>query len=295
VPAALGVLLWAVPPAAARRVVHLRLVHTIHTSKFAPPSPDPSGIVYRAGRKRLLISDSEVDETRRYRGRNLFTARRRSGRGYGSGTTLRFGNREPSDLGLNRRSGALFASDDDKDRISRIWPGRDGVHGTADDHVRRFSTAAFGSHDPEGVAFDPATGRVAICDGGGLEMFIVNPVNHTFGDGNDIVKHFDLARHGLRDCEGLGLNPHGRNKLLAVDWRTHAIYKFSMRGRLLRKLSLSRIHTRHQLEADVTMAPTSSRHDKPSHMDYWVVDRHVDNKNHPNENDGLVYELAARH
>jgi DNA-binding beta-propeller fold protein YncE len=273
-------------------VVRLRLVRTIHTSAFAPSSPDPSGIVYRPGHHRLLISDSEVDETPTYRGSNLFTAKRR-GSGFGSGTTLAF-SKEPSDLGFNPRNGTLYVSDDDKDRVSRVRPGRDGVHGTADDHVSRFSTAAFGSHDPEGVAYDPATGRVAVCDGAGREIYKVNPVNGRFGDGNDVVTHFDLARYGLRDCEGLGINRQGRNKLLAVDWRTHAIYKFSMGGRLLRTLSLSAIPTTHQLEADVTMAPTSSRHDKPSRLDYWIVDRHVDNRNHPHENDGLLYEMSGR-
>jgi hypothetical protein len=291
--AASGALLWPASPASAAKTAHLRLVRTIHTSAFAPSSPDPSGIVYRPGRNRLLISDSEVDETRRYHGSNLFTARRR-GSGFGSGTLLPFDNKEPADLGLNPRNSTLFVSDDDKDRISRVRPGRDGVHGTADDHVSRFSTAAFGSHDPEGVAYDPATGRVAVCDGAGLEMFIVDPVNHRFGDGNDIHTHFDVARYGLRDCEGLGINTRGHNKLLAVDWRTHAIYKFSMGGRLLRTLSLSAIRTTHQVEADVTMAPTSSRRDKPSKMDYWIVDRHVDNKNHPNENDGRLYEMSVR-
>ncbi len=245
------------------------------------------------GPDRLLISDSEVDEMGLYRGSNLFTARRR-GSGFGSGTLLPFDNKEPADLGLNPRNSTLFVSDDDRDRISRVRPGRDGVHGTADDHVSRFSTAAFGSHDPEGVAYDPATGRVAVCDGAGLEMFIVDPVNHRFGDGNDVHTHFDIARYGLRDCEGLGINTRGHNKLLAVDWKTHAIYKFSMGGRLLRTLSLSAIRTTHQVEADVTMAPTSSRRDKPSKMDYWIVDRHIDNKNHPNENDGRLYEMSVR-
>ena len=172
-------------------------------------------------------------------------------------------------------------------------PGRDGVHGTSNDHVSRFSTAAFGSHDPEGVAYDPATGRVAVCDGAGLEMFIVDPVNHRFGDGNDVHTHFDVARYGLRDCEGLGIDPN-RNALLVVDPATDAIYEVGRGGALLRTLSLSAIPTTHSVVADVTMAPTFSRRDKPSSMDYWIVDRHIDNKNHPNENDGLLYEMSAR-
>ena len=64
------------------------------------------------------------------------------------------GNKEPTDLGYNRRTGKLFVPNDDKDRISLVRPGRNGVHGTADDSVRNFSTAAFGSTDPEGVEYD---------------------------------------------------------------------------------------------------------------------------------------------
>ena len=296
--AAFGALLWAASPASAAEVVHPSLVQTIDTSRFTPYSSDPSGIVYLPVQDLLLIGDSEVDETGLYKGYNLFTATR-TGSGFGSGTLLARGSlaetsREPAGLAFNPSNGTLYVSDDDKDRVSIVRPGLDTIYGTADDVVSRFSTAAFGSHDPEGVAYDPATGRVAVCDGAGLEMFIVDPVNHRFGDGNDIHTHFDVARYGLRDCEGLGINTRGHNKLLAVDWKTHAIYKFSLGGRLLRTLSLSAIRTTHQVEADVTMAPTSSRRDKPSKMDYWIVDRHVDNKNHPNENDGLLYEMSVR-
>ncbi len=282
--AASGALLWPALPASA--ATRLRLVQTIRTSAFTPSSPDPSGIIYRPGRNRLLIGDSEVDETRRYRGSNLFTARRR-GSGFGSGTVLP-GNREPADLGFNPRSGALFVSNDDKDRISRVRPGPDGVHGTRDDTVSNFSTQAFGSNDPEGVEYDPGTGRVYVCDGMGREVYAVNP-----GTGR-VVSHFDLARYGARDCEGLGLDRRGHNKLLAVDWRTNTIYKLSRAGDLRRRLKLSAIPTNRSVVADVTMAPTSKRKDRPSRMNYWIVDRHVDNKGHPNENDGLLYEMAAR-
>jgi DNA-binding beta-propeller fold protein YncE len=281
-----GALLWPVPPASAAETARLRLVRTIHTSAFTPSSPDPSGIVYRPGRNRLLIADSEVDETRRYRGSNLFTARRR-GSGFGSGTLLP-ANREPADLGFNPKSGALFASNDDKDRISRVRPGRDGVHGTADDKVSNFNTAAFGSTDPEGVEYDPGTGRLYVCDGLDREVYAVTPRH------GRVISRFDLARYGARDCEGLGIDPKGRNSLLAVDWRTNTIYRLSRGGDLRRKLRLSAIPTTHSVVADVTMAPTSKRKDKPSRMNYWIVDRHVDNKGHPNENDGLLYEMSVR-
>jgi hypothetical protein len=289
--AASGALLWPAPPASAAEVVRPKLVQTIRTSAFSPSSPDPSGIVYRPAQDRLLISDSEVDETGLYRGSNLFTATR-TGLGFGSGTLLP-DNKEPTDLGFNPNDGTLYVSNDDKDRISRVRPGPDGVHGTADDNVSNFSTAAFGSGDPEGVDYNRATGRVLVCDGSDREVYTVDPVNGTFGDGNDAVTHFDLARYGARDCEGLGLDRR-RNTLLAVDWTTDAIYELSMGGGLRRKFNLSAIPTANSVVADVAMAPSSNPFDSPSAMNYWIVDRHVDNNAAtPPPNDGLLYEMSV--
>ena len=289
--AAFGALLWSAPPASAAPVVDLTLVKTIATSGFTPSSPDPSGIVYRPGRDRLLIADSEVDEMPLYQGFNLFTATR-AGSGVGSGTTLP-ASREPTDLGFNPSAGGgtLFISDDDRERVWVVRPGADGRHGTGDDIVSSFSTSVFGSTDAEGVVYDPATGHVFIGDGLGLEIYRVNPVNGVFGDGNDVVTHFDLARYGLGDCEGLGIDT-GRNRLLAVDQTTDAIYELGKGGgTLFRILDLSAIPTARSLVADVTLAPTSNPNDSASAQDYWIVDRHVDNKADPNENDGLLYEM----
>jgi hypothetical protein len=288
-------MLWLATPAAAE-VVTPSLVQTIDTARYAPPSPDPSGIVYLPAQDRLLIADSETDETGLYQGSNLFTATR-TGSGFGSGTLLARGSlaetsKEPAGLAFKPSDGTLYVSDDDRDRVSLVRPGPDGVHGTADDIVSRFSTSAFGSTDPEDVAYDTVSGHLFICDGSGIEMYDVNPVNGTFGDGNDVVTHFDLAQHGLRDCEGLGIDL-SRNSLLAVDWRTHRIYEVSMAGALLRILSLSNVPTRSQVEADVTLAPTSNPNDDPSAMNYWIVDRHVDNNSgSPPPKDGLLYEMS---
>jgi hypothetical protein len=271
--------------AASADTVRLKLVRTTKTSSFVPSSPDPSGIVYRRGVDRLLIADSEVDETPLYRDSNLFTATR-LGLGFGTGTTLSFGNREPSDLGSDPRNGTLYVSDDDRDRISRVRPGPDAAAGTDDDTVSSFGTAGFGSTDPEGVEFDPATGRAFICDGSDLEVYSVNAAT------GNLVSHFDLARYGLRDCEGLGIDRRSRT-LLAVDWRTDAIYRLGTGGQLVRKLSLAAIPTSSLLVADVTLAPSSSPTDSSSALNYWIVDRHVDNKRNPDENDGLLYEMSG--
>ena len=281
--------LTAAETAVVPTVVKPTLVRTNHTSSYAPPSPDPSGIVYLAGQDRFLIADSEVEEMSIYQGRNLFLGTRTGG-GTGYGTTYAF-SREPTGLGLNPADGTLFVSDDDRDQIFMLRPGADGLYATADDPRTQFATLPFGSGDAEGIEYDPASGHLFICDGVGLEMYDVDPVDGVFGNGNDSVTHFDVAQYSMRDCEGLGIDT-SRGTLLAVDPSRRWILELTRSGQLVRTLDLSGLPINNWAHAGVTMAPTSDPTDDPAAMNYWVVDRQVDNGYDPNENDGKLYELS---
>jgi Bacterial Ig domain len=230
-----------------------------------------------------------------YQGKNVFTGTR-SGSGTGTGTTLAWRisetHREPSGVGYNPANQTLFTSNDDRDRIYASRPGADGVHGTADDSVTSFSTATFGSTDPEGVEYDPASGHLFISDGTGIEVYDIDPVNGVFGDVDDSVTHFDVAQYGSRDAEGIGIDPQ-RNLLLVVDPSTKSIYELTKAGALVRIIDCRGIPGTNRLYAGVTMAPTSEPNDDPSRLNYWIVDRQVDNNSDPNENDGKLYEVSA--
>ena len=287
--AACGALLWLASPASAE-TVRPALVQTIDTSAYSPPSPDPAGIAYMPAQDRLLISDSEVNEMPLFQGYNLFTATR-TGSGVGSGNVVSYSG-EPSDLGIDTANGRLFIADDDRNRVFIVSVGPDNVYGTADDTRSNFRTSTFGSDDPEGVVFDALTGHLFVSDGLGVEIYDVNPVNGVFGDGNDTVTHFDLAQYGAGDCEGLGIDP-ALGRLLCVDPSTpDNIYEVGRDGALFRILSMAALPTSHAVVADVTMAPSSNPNDDPATMNYWIVDRHLDNGNHPDENDGLLYEMS---
>lgn len=280
--------------AAAVTEVKARHVQMISTAVFSPSSPDPSGIAYVGGGDRFIISDSEVEEVAIWRGVNLFSTVRGALTGTGLGTTYPY-NKEPTGLGYDPATQTLYASDDDGDRVSVIRPGPDGRHGTADDTWTRFSTAAFDSYDAEGVEYDPATGNVFICDGSGLEIFRVDPVNGVFGDAGDRVTHFDLAVYGQKDCEGLGIDAR-RGTLLAVDPSRRKLLELSKGGDLVSVIDLSALPASIRSTAglaSVTMAPTSDPTDDPSVMDYWMADRQVDNGADPNENDGLIHEFSV--
>lgn len=69
---------------------------------------------------------------------------------------------------MARRGKALFFSDDNRDEVFTMRPGRDGAYGTRDDKVTSFNTRAFGSRDPEDVAF--GQGKLFVVDGMSAEV-----------------------------------------------------------------------------------------------------------------------------
>ena len=276
--------------AASVEEVEPTVVQIIQTSLFSPSSPDPAGIAYNPATDRLLISDSEVNETPTYQGFNLFTATR-NGTGTGTGTTLAF-SKEPTGLGYNPGNGTLYVGDDDADAVSVVRPGPDGRHGTSDDEWYKFSTGALGSTDTEGVEYDTASGHLYVCDGIALDIFNINPVNGVFGDGDDVVIRLDIGQYGARDCEGMGIDP-ARDTLLALDPSSKKLYELTKAGALVRVINGGGIPTTNKALAGVTVAPTSDPNDHPSKTNYWIVDRQVDNGADPNENDGLLYELSV--
>jgi len=284
--------LGSAAPASAAATVIPTVVQTIPTSAYTPSSPDPAGIVYVEATDRFIISDSEVDEMTLYQGFNLYSASR-SGAGQGTGTTLVHAIKDPAGLGYNPADQTLYVSDDDADSVFLIRPGPDGVHGTPDDAVTNFSTAAFGSFDPEGVEYDTGTGNLFLCDGAGVEIYRVGPVDGIFGNGNDVVTHFDLEQFGAADCEGIGIDQR-RGLLLAIDPSSKMIYEVTRRGELTRIVDLDGIPIGNGKDfAAVTLAPSSDPNDNPAIMSYWIVDRQADNEDDPNENDGLLYELSV--
>lgn len=268
--------------------VSAELERIIHTSSFKPPSPDPAGITYDPLRDRLIVSDSEVDETSLYRGVNLFVVRRR-GTVVARGTTLPYSS-EPSGVGLAPGDRTLYVSDDYVRRVFIFGAGADRRYGTADDIVSSFSTTAFGCRDPEDLAFDRRSRHLFVADGDAAKIFDIDPVNGIFGDGNDRVSHFSVRRFGVKNVEGLGLDAQ-RHTLLVVADRERAILEVTTSGALVRIISLAAIHPR--WISDVTVAPASGPKDARGDKTYWVTDRERDNNIDPKEDDGRIYEVSV--
>lgn len=277
--------------AAANPPTILNLVQSINTSNFSPPSPDPSGITFLPSLNRLLIADGEVDEIAAlFTGANLFDTTR-TGNLVRIGSTLVY-SKEPTGVAFNTATGHLFIADDDKQEIFEVDPAADGLYGTNDDRVTSFDTAIFSSFDPEGVTYDGDTGALFIIDGINTEVYRVSPgANGRFdgmiaAGGDDLVSNFDVQILNIFDPEGVYYDVSSKHLFLVGNNRTR-LYEITTTGALVQLYDTTVANI--IKNADITMAPGSNN---PNIMNFYLVDRGIDNDVEPTENDGRLYELS---
>lgn len=264
----------------------------IDTSRWQPPSPDPSGVVFDPATGELLVSDSEVNEMPLYAGSNLFRATTK-GVTTARGTTVPWSN-EPTGIGLDPTKGDLFISDDDKKSVFVIaGRGPDKMFGTADDGKRtQFKTSAFGNTDPEDVSYDTKRKELLTVDGVGAKMFRLSPGQNGVFDGvapggDDIAKEYDLAQFGAIDPEGIAYDDV-RDTVVILDGSSEVIYELDPNGSLMHKVNVRSAGAVNA--AGIAVGPAS---DGSGKRNYYMADRGLDNNSHPTENDGAIHEVAV--
>lgn len=263
----------------------LHLVQIIDTSQFSPPSPDPSGLAYLSDENRLLVGDSEVNETPLYEGANAFESTL-LGELTGTFNTTAFSD-EPSGVAYKPDGRHLFFADDNDDEVYELRPGLDGHYGTADDILSSFDTRAFNSYDPEGITYEGVEDRLFIVDGINAEVYEVSAGPNGIFDGvDDEVAHFDTEGIGILDPEGIAFNPDTGN-LYVVGKPDELVAEVTTTGELVQLIDIS--------EADARKPSGlayAHRSNDETLMSLYVAERGVDNDTDPSENDGKVYELA---
>jgi len=285
---ATGVAAGLPSPQAPPAVEYASLVQVIHTSLWAPPSPDPSGLAYRASTNTLFVVDGEVDEIPA-----LFTGKNGYETSLAGGLVSTFSttkySKEPVGVALNSANGHVFNSDDNKDRIFEIDPGPDGVLFTSDDIRTSFSTLGF-SPDPEGLAF--SGGNLIVTDGLNSEIYVLSPgPNGIFNglppDGDDqIVASFDTLALGIGDPETVEYN-EATGTLFIVGRTDIVMVETTTTGQLLRKIDIACADAWEA--AGLALAPGSQN---PSTLNLYIAARGKDNNVDPDENDGKIYEIA---
>jgi len=273
------------------------LVNVIETSQFNPGSPDPSGITYFPDRNSLLHVDSEVNEQTGagFNGVNLWESTL-------TGTVINTGNLvvedptdadevisdEPTGADYSPATGQLFISDDSGGRIIILTRGPDGLWATADDGVSFINSENdFGSTDVEDPGYHEKTGDLFQLDGGQQEVYRIDPVDGVFGNGNDTATSFDISALG-NDFEGLAIN-QATGTLFVANRADGQIFEMTTSGTVLRTIDVDGTPGL-QFISGLAYAPAS---DGSNYMNFYVVDRGVDNGANPNENDGQIFEFRG--
>lgn len=257
------------------------LVAVRDTSAWSPPSPDPSGITYNPTTDRLIISDGEVDEMPLYAGANIYRLTRQGGLA-STATTLPWSN-EPTDIAVNTNTGQTIYSDDDKKSLF--------IQAPAGGTPTNFKTSTFGLTDPEGVSYDPNHNWIWASDGVGSQVFKLQPgPNGVFNGvppgGDDIATQYDLLKYGATDTEAIEYDSV-RDTVVVLD-DNNTIFEIDTNGSLLNTIDTTAANV--TKAAGITIAPASNG---SGARNYYIVDRGLDNNNHPGENDGLMQEISV--
>ena len=91
---------------------------------------------------------------------------------------------------------------------------------------------------------------------------------------------------GPANFEAMTAQP-SRDTLL-VGGADERIYEITRRGRLVRVIDVSEIRGLRRISG-LTIAPATNGSDR---LNYWIVDRGIDNRSHRHENDGKLWEIA---
>ncbi len=195
------------------------LVRTFDTSIWTYPSTDPSGIDYWPATGKLVIADSEVEESvgnnppAYWHGYNVFYSTLSgslvgncttytTGGGFKSPTWNNFSD-EPTGVAINPNNNHIFYSNDGtKSRVIEVAPGADGQYCSPDDQLIVRSTTTYGASDSEDVAYGNNT--IFVADGINAEVYVIplGPDGVLSGDDGPVT-YWDTSSLGFDDLEGI--------------------------------------------------------------------------------------------
>ncbi len=255
----------------ARAAVMAGLIDTVVTDGWAPQAPiDPSGVAYVDGS--LIVVDCNIDELDEYQDVNLWEYSLATGAIVDTGNThsaADYESLEPTGVDYDASGQILYLSEDSSNTVWGIQAGGDGRLGTSDDTVvHEFDIGAMGAWDTEDPAWDPASGHLFVLNGGGSEIFEVDPST------GEKVGEIDLASiiPGVpADFEGLTIDPD-TGHLLAGARVEKVIYEVTTSGALVDTIDASGIPGLVYISG-MTMAPSSTQ---PGEWSIWISDRDSD-------------------
>jgi uncharacterized protein YjiK len=180
----------------------------------------------------------------------------------------------PAATAFDRQSNSLFMLNESSSELIRIDAGEHGLPNTVEENPGRWNARAFGVQEPQGMAFDPSSGRMFILDGRGPGIVSVEPHPSQGFDGEAAARSGRISRVDILGFEGiqfrgLALNPRNSHLYLAVADQSR-IYEFTQQGEYLSVLDLSSSGLTNL--QSLTFAPSADQTDDPETTSLFVLD-----------------------
>ena len=125
-----------------------------------------------------------------------------------------------------------------------------------------------GIRDPQGIAFDPASGDLFILDGDGPRLLHITP--NAAGDFSDaVVSEVDLGQAGLAGLRGLAFDP-ANGHLHLLNPTEQKLYELTQTGLVVATRDMSEFGLSDP--QGIVIAPSGDRTDDPTQMSLYLSD-----------------------
>jgi hypothetical protein len=180
---------------------------------------------------------------------------------------------DPLNAAFDKKSGSLFVLTRGKSELVKIKADGKGLPKISS-VLNRFNINAFGIKDAQGIAFDPATGRMFVLDAGNSQIVSVAPHNKLGFDAAEAIRSnkvqkIALKKLGLGALKGLAYNP-GNGHLYVSEPIQLKIYELAQDGSIVSTFDLASLEIHNP--SGMTFAPSVDNTDDPGIYDLFILD-----------------------
>jgi len=236
------------------------VVRSLHTNEFG--IQNPKGLAFSSTANTFFILNESTDI-------GLVTM----GEDNAGVIALSEAGSNPLNTAFDRKSESLFVLDHGKSELVKIKADNKGLP-NASSSRDRFPIHAFGIKDPQGITFDPDSGRLFILDAADSEIVSITPHNSLGFDVTEAIKSnkvqkISLKKLGLGMLKGLAYNP-SNGYLYISEPAQKKLYELTQDGNIVSTFDLAVLGINNS--SAMTFAPSVDNTDDPNIYDLFLLD-----------------------
>ena len=200
----------------------------------------------------------------------------------------------PLSTAFDSQSNSLFILNNSAAELVQIDLSQNNLQAVSAKTIAKYNSRAYGIHNPQGLSFDPASGRLLILDAKGTRIVSIEPDPLKGFDGDTVsqkgkINQLDIPGLKNRQLRGLAFNPQNAHLYVAVP-EEQKIYELDQTGQAVSILDLSSLQLTN-IRA-LTFAPSADKTDDPTTMNLFVLDSGATDAQTQQTSTGQILEIS---